>query len=739
MPEFANVIVDISHERLDRTFQYRIPERLKDRLQPGSRVRIPFGGGNRMIEGYVTELTDRAEYEPDRMKEIGEIAGGGLAVESELIALAGWIKEHYGSTMIQALKTVMPVKDRVKEKEERWVRLCLNQEELGAARSLCIKKHQTARLRLLEALKENPRLPWAEVAGRLKLTMAALRPMEEAGQIRIEGRQSYRNPAAGTGLETPPVRLNEAQQFIVNQLTGEIGRKDRRPALIFGVTGSGKTEVYMELISRTISAGRQAIVLIPEIALTFQTVQRFCGRFGDRVSFVNSRMSAGERYDQFERARKGELDVMVGPRSALFTPFGRLGLIIIDEEHEHTYKSENMPRYHARETAIARAELCGGLVVLGSATPSVESYYQALTGRFRLFHLKKRASADSVLPQVSVVDLRKELEAGNQSVFSRELRKKMESCLGNGQQMMLFLNRRGYAGFVSCRSCGKPMKCPHCDVSLTAHRNGRLVCHYCGYSVPLPKACPSCGSPYIAGFGMGTQKVEALVGREFPGARVLRMDYDTTAGKGGHQAILEAFGRGEADILIGTQMIVKGHDFPGVTLVGILAADLSLHAGDYRSSEVTFQLLTQAAGRAGRRGIPGEVVIQTYMPEHYAVQAAAAQDYEEFYHREILYRNLLKYPPAGCLMALQISSASEEAAEEAARGLANAISDSCGTEGQVTGPADAPVLKVRDIYRKLVYAKAAKYSTLIAAKDRAEAYIKDFPGASKVQLQFDFS
>ncbi len=423
-----------------------------------------------------------------------------------------------------------------------------------------------------------------------------------------------------------------------------------RPCLIKGVTGSGKTQVYMELIEAVLKQGKQVIVLIPEIALTYQNVVRFYSRFGSCVSVINSRLSVGERFDQFERAKKGEISVVIGPRSALFTPFPNLGLIIIDEEHEDSYKSEKTPCYHARETAVRRGKMESARVVMGSASPSVDSYYRGKAGEYQLLYLNERYGGKE-LPEVEIVDLKAELKTGNRSIFSHVLTEKLEERLQKKEQSILFLNRRGYTGFVSCRSCGYVVKCPHCDVSLTAHRNGKMICHYCGYEIPQVKTCPSCGSPYIGGFKAGTQQIETLLKKSFPDARILRMDADTTKNKGGHEKVLSAFAAGEADILIGTQMIVKGHDFPNVTFVGVLAADLSLYSEDYRASEKTFQLLLQAVGRAGRGRKKGEAVIQTYHPEHYSILAAAAQDYEAFYQAEIGYRLLMDYPPAAFMTA----------------------------------------------------------------------------------------
>ena len=485
----------------------------------------------------------------------------------------------------------------------------------------------------------------------------------------------------------------------------------------------------------------QVIVLIPEIALTYQTVMRFYGRFGNRVSIINSRLSAGERYDQFERARGGDIDIMIGPRSALFTPFSRLGLIIIDEEHEGAYKSEVVPRYHAREVAVKRAQMQNASVVLGSATPSLEAYTKALRGEYRLFSLHTRAKADSRLADVAVVDLREELKAGNKSIFSRRLQQMIGDRLEKKEQIMMFINRRGYANFVSCRSCGEAIKCPHCDVTLTLHKDNRLVCHYCGYSIPMPDKCPSCGSPYIANFGVGTQKIEMMTKKMFPQARVLRMDLDTTSKKGGHEEILSAFAEGDADILIGTQMIVKGHDFPDVTLVGVLAADLSLYTPDYRAAERTFQLLTQAAGRAGRDARHGDVIIQTYNPEHYSIVTAAEQDYETFYHQEMAYRRLMKYPPVNVLFTVQMASKSEAALVEAADRLAAHITPQADEEKvQMIGPVDASVYKINDIYRKILYLKQENYDILIKIRDHIDCFQQEKSEIFKgVVVQYDFS
>ena len=506
----------------------------------------------------------------------------------------------------------------------------------------------------------------------------------------------------------------------------------------------------MELIDGVVRLGKQAILLIPEIALTYQTVSRFAGRFGERVSVLHSRLSAGEKYDQCERAKKGEIDIIIGPRSALFTPFSKLGLIIIDEEHEASYKSESMPKYHAREAAAWLASYYGASVVLGSATPSLESYAASEKGLIKRYELTQRPMGGS-LPEVYVEDLRKELKCGNRSIFSRRLQQLLEQRLSAGEQSMLFLNRRGYAGFVSCRACGHVMKCPHCDVSLSEHKGGRLVCHYCGYEQPSVKICPACGSKYILGFRAGTQQIEELLHKCYPQARVLRMDADTTRKKGSYDKILAAFANGEADILIGTQMIVKGHDFPNVTLVGILAADLSLHAGDYRAGERTFQLLTQAAGRAGRGTKPGEVVIQTYQPEHHSVRYAAKQDYKGFYTEEMGYRELLAYPPAAHMLAVLVLSETQDGGMALAGRLAElAKQDGKPADGQtgierdglnrcvqLIGPAAASIGRIGDQYRTVFYAKSADMEALIGIKDTLEEFLERQALCTE-SVQFDF-
>ncbi len=733
---YADIIIDISHEKLDKVFQYRIPDEWLPKLVIGMQVLVPFGGGNTLRTGYVVDITSYTDYDETKIKEIVKIQEDSIPIESQLIALAAWMRRNYGGTMNQALKTVIPVKHKERLQQKRTVVLKLSDLEAKNQLEEYKRKHRTARARVLEALIENHAILYEVVLHKLNVNAGVLRALEEQGILSIEREEQYRNPVSHLTQKGYDIVLNEQQQAIVDEIDTAFRNGDRSSYLLQGVTGSGKTEVYMELIARAAARGLASIVLIPEIALTFQTVMRFYHRFGDRVSILHSRLSQGERYDQFLRAKNGELDVIIGPRSALFTPFSNLGYIIIDEEHESSYKSETVPRYHARETAIERARLAGASVVLGTATPSLESRYRVEQGLLQRYCLQARAGKGT-LPACEVIDLREELKSGNRSILSRKLQDLMEERLARHEQIILFLNRRGMAGFVSCRECGEAVKCPHCDVSLSLHKNAMMKCHYCGYETAQVTKCPSCGSKYIGAFRAGTQKIEEVVRARFPGIRTLRMDYDTTRTKDSYEQILSAFAGEEADVLIGTQMIVKGHDFPKVTLVGILAADLSLHGNDYRAAERTFQLLTQAAGRAGRGERPGEVVIQTYQPQHYAIQTAKSQDYERFYEQELAYRELMCYPPVWNLLLVAVASPLEEQADACSQGLGQWLKQEY-PQISVIGPAEATVARVNDIYRRVIYVKCEDYQTLVCAKDGMEQILAKNIW-QKTMVQFDFN
>ena len=747
--KYADIIVNISHEKVDRAFQYKIPESLEEVIHPGTCVQVPFGKGNKPVKGYVIGVSDVCNYEPEKMKEIHTVVKDGVSVEDQQIGLAAWIHKYYGGTMIQALKTVLPVKQTVKSKEYKKVLLSAGREEaiavLGESKRM---KGREARVRLLEELLKEPELPYELVTDKLMVSGAVVQGLVRAGIVRVEKSLVYRNPVKKYENRDEKKRLTANQEAIVTEIMEDYDKGNPNTYLLHGITGSGKTEVYIRLIEEVVSRGKQAIVLIPEIALTYQTLMRFYKHFGDRVSVLNSTLSAGEKYDQCERAKQGEIDVIIGPRSALFTPFPDLGLIVMDEEHEGSYKSEGTPKYHARETAQELARRKKASLVLGSATPSLEAYYRVQKGEYKLFELTERV-AGGTLPTVYTVDLREELKQGNRTIFSKKLQELLADRLEKGQQSMLFINRRGFAGFVSCRACGQVIKCPHCDVSLSEHRGGRLVCHYCGYQIPKMNTCPECGSKYISGFRAGTQQIEEKLVEMYPGIRVLRMDADTTKNKDSYEKILEAFRNGEADVLVGTQMIVKGHDFPNVTLVGVLAADMSLSVGDYRAAERTFQLITQAAGRAGRGSSPGEVVIQTYQPEHYAIVHSANQDYSSFYEEEILYRDLMQYPPVANMLAVQIYAAIEKEGERIANELAGeskVLAERLAKENgwnikdkvQIIGPAPAGIGKINDIYRFVFYVKHGDLEILVQQKDRLEEVAKamDLKG---INIQFDFN
>lgn len=742
MAVYIDVIVDISVNSLDRIFQYRVPEELLDAVTVGCQVNVPFGSGNRRRQAYVIGVDTVLAYDASKIKDILGVTKAPAAT-GQLIALADWMHERYGCTMAQALKTVLPVKKSVKEVKRTAYFLADREGAQQLLEKSRKSRREKARVRLLEAMLKEGCMSKETVTGVLQISASTMKSILQTGVIREETSQVYRNPVRQRLDGWQEVCLNDEQMNAVASIwqnaaiCREHWSREQGMHLLYGITGSGKTEVYMALMEKVLNEGRQIIVLIPEISLTLQTVSRFYARFGSQIAVMNSRLSAGERYDQYMRAKRGEASIMIGPRSALFTPFDRLGLIIIDEEHESAYQSEIVPRYQATEVAARRAEMSGALVVLGSATPSVAVYQKAREGMIGLHRLTQRARTGSRLPDVKVVDLREEFRMKNRGILSQSLHEAMDACLKRGDQMMLFLNRRGYAGFVSCRSCGYVVKCRHCDVSMTVHHHTLLKCHYCGSEQPMPRVCPSCGSPYIAGFGVGTQKVEEFVQKEFPEARILRMDRDTTSGKDDMGRILQTFSEGGADILIGTQMIVKGHDFANVTLVGILAADLSLFAGDYQSSERTFQLLTQAAGRAGRGDRPGEVIIQTYQPEHYCIQTAAAQDYDSFYSQEIRFRQMLHYPPDRQMMVMLAEGEHDQQTGQAVQKLREIAGEADFEAVEFIGPSRAGIAKAKDLYRYTMYMKHQDIKELMRLRDFLEGYLKWSQQFSNIYFTFD--
>ncbi len=741
---YADIILDISHEKLDKTFQYEIPEELEGQVAVGTMVMVPFGRGNREQAGYVVALSGEPALAKEKIKPVSSVVNGRVGPVSRMIELAAWLRENYGSTMVQALKTVMPVKAKITRRFKRTLVLACDETTAQAALAEFKKKHAVARERLFAAVISSGRLDYDLARTRLNIQPATMRELEQMGLIDIEEKEVYR-----TGLEpdtdtlpAPQLTMNADQKRCVDAVVSDFDAGHPGTYLLYGVTGSGKTLCYLEMASHMASAGCQSIVLIPEIALTFQTVRRFQDRFGSRVAILHSRMSQGERYDTYLRAMKGEVDVVVGPRSALFVPLPKVGLIVIDEEQEESYASEQSPRYHAREVAQHIADEMHASLVLGSATPSLTSFYRAQTGKYRLLTLPNRATAQT-LPAVRVADMREELKKGNRTPFSLDLAGRIQERLEKHEQTMLFLNRRGYLGHFACYSCGKPVKCPHCDVAMTLHvgPSGKwLSCHYCGYTAPVPKVCPVCGSVHVGGMRAGTENIEAQVKRLFPQAHVLRMDADTTAGKDGHEKILSAFANHEADILVGTQMIVKGHDFPDVTLVGIVNADLSLFAPDYKAPERTFDLLVQAAGRAGRGKRPGEVVIQTYSPNNYTIETAARQDYLAFYEHEIAYRRLLGYPPVKHMLTILLSAADEQRLSACAEMTGSAIREALKgkPDTDCTGPARDVIARIKDSWRQVICVRSASRSDLVAVKDLVDARLVSDPKFAKIFVQYQF-
>ena len=659
--KYANVIVDLSAEALDRLFSYAVPEGMD--VFPGQQVTVPFGP--RRLDGFVVSLSDQCDLPPEKIRNIIAPAQDYPVVLPELMALAEWMHERYLCNLVDALRLMIPSEmraGRVHIRTKRYARLLLNEAQLAEFEG---KNPRAAKqLELLKLLRQGD----META---RLNPSALRALREKGAVEIYDCEMRRTPASLLiAHAAQDFTLMPGQQRAVEAITGAMDAGGGR-FLLNGVTGSGKTEVYIRCIRHALQQGKGAIVLVPEIALTPQMVSWFRARFGDHAAVLHSGLSAGERFDEWRRIRFGEARVVVGARSAVFAPMENIGVIIVDEEHENTYQSESRPRYDAREVAWKRAAESNAALVLGSATPSIASFMRAMPGvrpenRLELLEMRQRVQGRP-LPEVELVDMRGEFERGNHSVFSGRLMQEMRECLDRGEQAMLFINRRGHSTFVSCRKCGYVVKCEQCDVSMTYHQSeNRLRCHYCGNAMPPPKSCPQCGSSYIKYFGAGTQKVAEEARKLFPDARIVRMDVDTTREKNAHEKILGRFRSGEANVLIGTQMIAKGLDFPNVTLVGVMAADMTLNLPDYRSTERTFQLITQVAGRAGRADKQGRVIVQTYDPDHYGIQLAAAQDYRAFYHKESAFRRSALYPPFTQIVRIVYSGKLEKEVRQAA-------------------------------------------------------------------------
>ncbi|MGI6149409.1 MAG: primosomal protein N' [Limnochordia bacterium] len=701
---YAGVIVDIKAEAVDRIFTYRIPDNLP--VEVGHRVLVPFGP--RRLEGYVIRLNEAPDIPADRVRAIHRVLDPEPVILPDLMELALWMKSTYHGLLSEALQYMLPPgvrfgRERVTVKVQQVVRLQQSNPELPA--------RATAQRRIVQILQEaDGTMPAADLVKRAAAGYQVLQALAAKGIVTVAEQQVDRRAEWDTVAFPAPV-LTPAQVKACRTIMKEMGGS-RRPVLLHGVTGSGKTEVYLQIIRHVLESGRQALVLVPEIALTPQTVSRFGSRFGDRIAVLHSGLSDGERHDEWWRIFRGEADVVIGARSAVFAPLKRLGLIVIDEEHESTYKqSEGSIRYHTRAVAEKRAELVQGMVVLGSATPAVESYHKAVAGEYELVTLPERVE-QRPLPKVELVDMRVEFDQGNRSMLSRNLHGALTEVLSLGQQAIILLNRRGFSAFVLCRECGHVVQCENCSVSMTYHKqDGRLHCHYCSARQELPQKCPNCASPYLRQFGVGTEQVQDFLQKQFPGAKISRMDADTTRTKGAHRGILRRFAAGETDILIGTQMVAKGLDFPNVTLVGVLSADLSLNLPDIRASERTFQLLTQVAGRAGRGDLPGRVIIQCYEPHHFAIQAAKNHDYKRFFRQEISFRRQMSYPPFQELVRI-LCTGPKAAVEEHIRTIGEFLRRSGAAKEELFGPAQAPIGRIKGRHRWQIVLKGSHHHLL---------------------------
>ncbi|MFR4986707.1 MAG: primosomal protein N' [Lachnospirales bacterium] len=711
--KYAEIIIDITNENVDKIFHYAIPENIKEKICLGMRVFVPFGKGNRIREGYIIGFTDNTDIDEKYIKNIYSIPDEYAIFNNNMIELAKFMSDKYYCSLSECLQCIMP--KIIKDKTNKYANINYEMSGINEVIKNILEKNNS-QSKVLKILLKNQNISIYEIKSILGISLSPINTLEKNGVIKITTRKIKRDFINLDDYDkTNHLKLTIEQDNALNFIKQKIYEKTYKPILLHGVTGSGKTEVYLQLIDEVLKTGKQAIVLVPEISLTPQTVERFIGRFGKKVSVTHSRLSDGERFEQWKKAKDNKIDIMVGARSAIFTPFENLGIIIIDEEHESTYKSESTPKYDIKEVAEKICNLTGATLVLGSATPSIDTYYKTQKGKYDLVYINNRINNN--MPDINVIDMRKELEKGNRSIFSTSLFEAIKENLKNNMQTILFLNRRGHSTFVSCRKCGYVLECKNCNVSYTYHlKEHKLICHYCNSTENVPNICPSCSSKYIKYFGVGTQKIEEQIKKYFKDARVMRMDMDTTSKKNSHQNILEDFKNHKADILIGTQMIAKGLDFKKVSLVGVIAADITLNTGDYKSSENTFQLLTQVAGRAGRADIKGKVFIQTYNPEHYSIVFAKNNDYVGFYKKEILERKIMFYPPFSNIFFIMICGEDENLVMNAIKFLHKIMTYyNQKTNFYISDVAKAYIYKVNKQYR---------YKILIKAKE--ETRLKNF-------------
>lgn len=729
MDFYAEVIINSDAVTIDRPFTYKVPEEMEKTILVGHRVKIPFGNGSKFTEGFVIGLLCDVEDSSIRFKKIHSILDDEPILSRDDLKLIEFMKRRYLCKYIDAIRTIIPVGLTKGLKNKKKIVISY----VGDLDYRFSKKENY--IKIMEFIKKNSRVySKSELTNDYNFSLYSINKLIQEGFLKQEEVVVYRyNKRRFENYEGK--NLTKEQEKVIN----EIKETDKKGILLKGVTGSGKTEVYLNLVGECLSRGEGAIVLVPEIALTPQMIERFKGRFGEDVALFHSKLSEGERYDEWFRVREGKARLVVGARSAIFLPVQNLSLIIIDEEHENTYKSEHNPKYQTKEIAEFLSEVKGAKYILGSATPSIESYYNCKIGKLKLVEMNNRVD-NKPLPLIEVVDMREELKAKNISLFSRKLYDEINDRLEKKEQIILFLNRRGHSTFVSCRSCGYVFKCPECDVSMTYHKNGYLICHYCGRAIKEQNKCPECESKYVKFFGAGTQRVEDEVKKYFKNARVLRMDVDTTRGKNSHEDIYNSFKRGDGDILIGTQMISKGLDFENVTLVGVLAADISLNVPDYRAAERTFQILTQVSGRAGRGKKLGKVIIQSYTPEHASILRAVNLDYEGLYNEEIVVRKNMDYPPFGKILLINGSSKDENNLIEFMKTLGDELKNNLNKEGniQILGPSSCIIGKLKEHYRWQIIIKGnLNEEILLKIKEKVYEFTKKVYNNIKISIDIN--
>jgi len=711
MTNYLKILVDIPVQQLDQCYDYKIPPKFQGLLKIGQVVQVPFG--KRRVAGFIIGFSDSPEVEEKLLKEISELLYSEPFFDRELLELFQWMAAYYKANLISIIRAAIPagvLSGKIKKKMIRYVQIkCSDKEAWDFIEREGKKSYKQAEvLKLL--LNKKSLYTVSELAELANTTSDAIQRLVKKNILEYIEKVERRRPFLERDNKYEKTLLpTKSQQTVINKINKQIVKKEHSVFLLHGVTGSGKTEVYLQVIDTALKNSLGAVVLVPEISLTPMMVKRFYSRFGNKIAVLHSNLSPGERYDEWLRLKKGEASIAIGARSAVFAPVKNLGLIIIDEEHENSYKQGEYPYYHAREVAMKRSKIIGGTVVLGSATPSLETYYLAEKGVFVFSELPDRISQQG-LPPVEIVDMREELKKGNTGIFSGSLQQLIADALQKKNQVIIFLNRRGYANFVFCRECGLAVKCPNCDISLTYHADiNRLSCHYCDRTVKLPERCPECGSTYLGEYGFGTERLEEELCGLFPGAVVERMDVDTVSRKGSHQKILSHLENGEIDILVGTQMIAKGHDYPNIGVVGVISADTILNIPDFRSAERTFQLLTQVAGRTGRGEEGGQVIIQTYNPEHYSIKAACKHDFQEFYKKEILVRESYQYPPFTLLVNIIIKSPKEKEVIRASNDLYKFLQTYKSLILEVLGPAPAGISKIKNQYRWQIIMKFNGY------------------------------